>query len=343
MVDEATINTQDLIVPTSWIDRIAEQLHGNSNEDLALKAFRHLVHADLKAQVLKQGPLVLELDRTMSRVPWEMLQSTAGAMPLGVSRTIARQLRRTSYSRQRRVGAATGAGLKALVIGNPDNSLPGAAVEASSVARDLQAFGCHTTLLMGGPDALGLGPYHGIEPVHHYDVVDLIQTGVDFIHYSGPAFFDPEYPERSGWRFADAVLAPSTFESLEHPPRLIFANAYLSGSLINLSAGVSGGVGSLSAEIGRPPGDPRVVATLADEFLRTGVANYIGTAWKVPEQAATIFAECFYAEYLGVRSRQTLGAAVLAARRSLFERRVELAGSWAAYQHYGDPMRTLID
>ena len=93
-----------------------------------------------------------------------------------------------------------------------------------------------------------------------------------------------------------------------------------------------------------------MVASLADEFFRRGIADYIGTAWEVPELPARMFAEKFYKTLLGDRAAgratggATLGMAIREAREALYEQRGrwgEVGTVWAAYQHYGDPTRTL--
>ena len=77
---------------------------------------------------------------------------------------------------------------------------------------------------------------------------------------------------------------------------------------------------------------------LADEFFHCGVADYIGTAWEVPSEPAKIFAKRFYEELL---SGKPIGEAVRLARKSLYDLK-DTTCTWGAYQHYGDPTRTLL-
>jgi CHAT domain len=136
-------------------------------------------------------------------------------------------------------------------------------------------------------------------------------------------------------------------------PRLIFANACLSGGLSWLKATAPKG---RKSRRGTPPddaqrrtaaqADSRLVASLADEFFRRGVADDIGTAWEVPEEPAELFAVTFYETLLGNQSSPVpLGTAMLRARAALRtsqgDWRPELQSTWAAYQHYGDPTRSL--
>jgi hypothetical protein len=257
---------------------------------------------------------------------------------------------------------------KVLVVGDPDDSLPFALEEARKVAALLRERGIEIELRLGSPDELGLGRHRGCDPADLYDIVALLQTGeFDIVHYCGHAMFFPEYPDRSGWQFKDELLTPSKLDGVERPPRLIFANACVSARLApapQAQRATAGDAATAGAEAvantapQRPPGDSRLVASLADEFFRRGVEDYIGTAWAVPEGPAALFATQFYQALLGAgaargRSKPgaggaaTLGEAVQAARRVLYDRQrewgEELGTVWAAYQHYGDPTRRVFD
>jgi CHAT domain-containing protein len=86
------------------------------------------------------------------------------------------------------------------------------------------------------------------------------------------------------------------------------------------------------------------VATLADEFFRRGVRDYIGTAWEVNDEGAILFAEALYEALLTPGHPDvSLGAAMLQARRRLADREDVFGALWAAYQHYGDPTASLVD
>ena len=344
-----TVTARDLDVPLAWVDRIVEDLHAPLPDRLterSVKAYKYLVHQDLKDSLQgRDGPLVLEVDRTMARVPWEMIHDDGlGSLPLAVQRPLARQLR-TSYSP--RAGAwDPRAGVRALVIGDPDGSLEYARKEARAVAKLLEQHGITVDLRLGAADELGLGRY-GAEPAELFEILALLQSGnFDLVHYSGHAAFYPESPDRSGWLFANGeILTASRLENVDRPPRLIVANACISAALSTQHAEVP---------IAARPGDARIVASLADEFFRRGVADYIGTAWEVPEGPAEMFAVKFYETLLGKGKAgaghgtgPTLGEAVQAARKELWDKRTqwpaELQSVWAAYQHYGDPTRGLRD
>ena len=355
-----TVTERALAMQFAWIDRIVDDLHGalpDGVEGRSVKAYNHLIHPDLRDKMVSEGPLIIELDRTLARIPWEMLHdSAAGRAPLAVHRPLARQLR-TAYSP--RVAARISRDrLKALVIGDPDDSLEYARREAQAVAELLGARGIEVVLRLGAPDELRLGKY-GTDPADLFDVITLLQSGeFDLVHYSGHAMFNAEYPDQSGWIFAEGeVFTPAKLEHVDRPPNLIFANACTSAALSPGSAAPRATAKPVVRGAGTQPrprhaSDARIVASLADEFFRRGVADYIGTAWEVPERPAKIFADKFYKALLGHGSSgagangATLGRAVQAARHALYTQRRkwgELGTVWAAYQHYGDPTRTLRD
>ena len=83
-----------------------------------------------------------------------------------------------------------------------------------------------------------------------------------------------------------------------------------------------------------------LVASLADEFFKRGVSDYIGAAWEIPSDPAKTFAEEFYKALLVPGGR--IGPAVRKARAALYESRQDWLAAWAAYQHYGDPTRSIV-
>jgi CHAT domain-containing protein len=131
--------------------------------------------------------------------------------------------------------------------------------------------------------------------------------------------------------FQDGLLTSRELESMDLAPRLVVSNACL-------SARTSERVVTGALAEGR---DAHLVATLADEFFRRGVRDYVGTAWEVNDEGAILFAEALYGALLDGRS--SLGAALLRARRALAARQNVFGALWAAYQHYGDPTAALVE
>ena len=73
-------------------------------------------------------------------------------------------------------------------------------------------------------------------------------------------------------------------------------------------------------------------------MLVIGVYTDIKIDWEVSDAGAVLFAEELYQHLL---AKETIGDALLQARRKLYERRPSFGKLWAAYQHYGDPMARL--
>jgi hypothetical protein len=233
--------------------------------------------------------------------------------------------------------------LRALVVGDPGDpaqghSLPGARREAQRVAELLRARGVDVVELVGAPDAAGNGPLPGIAPAARIDVLhNLLTGGFDLLHYCGHGDFDPAEPDRAGWVFRGGLLTSRELEGMALAPRLVVANACLSGLTSTTTA--SGASVSVQGEAGLLPG-------LADEFFRRGVRDYIGTAWEVNDEGAILFAETFYGAVLpephgSPGAYATYGEAMLRARRALAAAGMYEA-LWAAYQHYGDPTASLV-
>jgi hypothetical protein len=282
------------------------------------------------------GPVIFEVDRSMANVHWEMMaQDTtrpADAKPLGLCVQVARQLR-TAYSTVPAPEIAQGARLRALVIGDPGDpdlghALAGARREAIEVATFLDSCGVDLKLMIGAPGSPSERFKGGVVPsAALFDVLsELMDGGYDLLHYAGHGDFDGEDPTaRSGWLFKGGLLTASELERVDLAPRLVVANACLSGRTSNQRA----------SDPARARRDADLLPGLADEFFRRGVRNYVGTAWEVDDLGAIEFATAFYGAL--IRDRKTIGESMLLARKALAERSGRFAALWAAYQHYGSP------
>ena len=305
-----------------------------------------LVPSELREVFATLDPLIIEVDRSLSQVQWEMLSpGESDGRPLAALRPVARQLR-TQYS-PRPFAITERTQLRALVIGDPGDpqrqqSLSDAQTEALEVSALLRKHGIDTTALIGAPeDGTGAGPIEGIQPADFFEVVRRLRSGdFDLVHYTGHALFNPSAAARSGWLFKDGVLTADELNDMERPPRLVFANACVSLQLAQAAPPTPA-----EAANARHRGDAQLVAGLADEFFRRGVSDYIGTAWEVPSKPAVQFATLFYTGILrgagGKRAPFTYGEALRAARAYLYSKSRSYGTTWGAYQHYGDPTRLL--
>jgi hypothetical protein len=276
----------------------------------------------------KDVPLVVEVDRTTGQLHWEALPGADG--PVAISRPTARQLRttRSPAPAPPRPGSSA---LRVLILGDPGSpaddppmNLEGARREALGVVERLRQYdGVEVVALIGSPS----GPEPGFAPADRLTALMLLQEeDFDIVHYSGHGDFDPKEPDRAGWRFEGGKLTAREFRNTERLPALIVANACLTGRF-----STSGGEGR---EAVTPSSEAALLPSLADAFFQHGVRDYVGTAWEVSDRGAVLFAETLYGRLLGGAS---IGAAVRAARRALWDESERYGSLWLAYQHYGDP------
>ena len=338
----ATVPERVISVDRKLIDELAERMTDPPADDvprLSRLLRRLLVPAEFR-EVLQTGPFVIEVDRAMARVHWEMLASDApeagSPAPLAVRSSFARQIR-TTYSPPPMPARRARDQLRALVIGDPGDpdegfDLPGARSEALAVIRILRERGVEVTARIGAPSVAREGNLRGVDPADRLEVLGLLlEGGFDVLHYAGHGDFDPEDPTRVGWVFASGLLTPGEIGRIEHVPAIVVSNACLSARTSETLAGK------------RRPDEARseagLLPSLADEFFRLGVRNYVGTAWEVNDVGAELFATEFYEALLPERGQRgsSFGEAVRRARAALWENEADYGALWAAYQHYGDP------
>lgn len=358
-VRAAAINDSAVVPERVVCDRaLAEELARRTREPepealptLGRLLNKRLIPADFRTTIENDAPLVIELERDLAQISWEVLASDARSeesrVCIGLRSAIARQLR-TTYSPPPERVPDVATPLRALVIGDPGDpelgdDLPGARREAEVVAEMLRAAGVETVTRIGAPEGRDAEFSASDGPASRLEVLRLLddEQGFDLLHYSGHGDFDPEDPSRTGWLFKDGVFSAMELASVERMPRLVVANACLSGRLSRVSG--RGATAGSRRESGLLP-------SLVDQFLRQGVHNYVGTAWEVDDLGAELFARTFYRELLSsyrpapaqrgrrnpARSGRSaeLGRALLTARQELAQ---DFGALWLAYQHYGDP------
>jgi CHAT domain len=348
LTERATIPERVVPVKPRLVDDLVRRLTAPIPQDAARlpgMLRRWVIPEDFQNHISPDSPLVLEVNGAAARLPWEFLTDQAfesgdDPLPLAVRTPIARQLR-TTYSRAV-ADYAEPSRLRALVVadpGSPNDRLPGAQKEGLELAELLRKRGIDVTLFVGPP---GSTPPKGAAVATELDVLTELLVGrYDIVHYAGHGTMpEPDRPELAGWLFADGVLAARELAQMTWAPRLVTANACWSAS-------GAGGAGTPFDRVAAAP----LTAVLADEFLRVGVAHYIGTSWAIPDDMGCQFAKTFYEQVLPTAGRRgkPFGDALTAARRVLFGMRgtsqatasPEVWSGWAAYQHYGDPADVL--
>ncbi|MEM7505006.1 MAG: CHAT domain-containing protein, partial [Pseudomonadota bacterium] len=300
---------------------------------------RMVVPRDFGDVLFGSSSMVFEVDRPMSAINWEMLTVQPDSLNarecVALRYPFARQLR-TAYSPPPSAERTSTEGLRALVVGDPGDpqhyeDLPGAREEALQVAELLKTAGVDVTLRVGAPVG-GRGPISGIEPASRLGVLELLQTqNFDILHYAGHGDFQDDGGLRSGWLFSDGLLTANELSTVDAPARLVVANACLSArTSMRMRSG-----GRVAPEFG----DAGLLPGLADEFLRRGIRDYVGTAWEVEDLGAIEFATELYGglDLGSAGGGNPLGQALLGARTKLFDQADRYGALWAAYQHYGDP------
>ena len=165
---------------------------------------------------------------------------------------------------------------------------------------------------------------HGRDATRTNLLADFRSGQYDIIHYAGHAFFDAVSPERSGILCHNRqVLSGADLVGLGNLPSLVFFNACEAGRIRR-------GTEKKKTSLAIPKRVERTVS-LAEAFLRGGVANYLGTFWPVGDEAAEKFALSFYTELL---QGQSIGQALQKGRGAVQELQ---SVDWADYIHYGNP------
>lgn len=358
ITDSTTVPERIIDVAPSLIAEAARRMNAPTEDklkDLSKLMFSLVIPRDFRSLMSGSAPLVFEVDRHMAAVHWEMLTTSLDNETyegIGLGRPVSRQLR-TTYSAPPTPNLKIEGRLKALVIGDPDDTLPGARAEALEVIKHLDEAGVDVEPLIGSAGAsrfdtlrhLLLGKYH-------------------IVHYAGHGTYDAIDPSKTGWVFQGGILRAAEIRRMDTPPLLVFANACLSsrnsvrhiGSIAaktdpqaesdmqteaesDNAAQVTEAYVMSQAERAyelerRPYGDAGLLPSLADEFFKCGVRNYIGAAWEVDDAGALAFALSFYTALLS--GKKPIGEALFDARGAS-AREKSYGCLWGAYQHYGDP------
>ena len=304
--------------------RDATQLTARDPE-LEQTLFELLLPNQLKDHATDERPVMLRLDATTARYPWEML-SDFRAVGLGADHTRPLAVRQRVLRRYSLEGFRTrpvlGNGSGALVIGNPPSEfpdLPGAEAEARAVAEQLNASGFDVASELG-PDAT---PTRVVKRLYsgNYRVLHLAGHGV----YEYPLGDGERHGSVTGMVLGQGVfLSAVEIEQMRVVPQLVFINCCSLGRI----------------EPARRAHDPALViersafaANLATQFMKMGAIAVVAAGWEVEDAAAKSFATTFYQRML---DGENFGHAVLQARKQVFEEH-GTTNTWGAYQCYGNP------
>lgn len=281
-----------------------------------------LVPRDFRDQLQGAEPLVVLVDRITARTPWEMVvrgeldenqKADAGRDAfLGIARGLTRQLR-TTFAPPPEPPPPVQPVLRVLLVADPapDMPLPGAQREGMELRTLFEAAGGRVQVT----------PLLGPGRATRYSVLEAVMQGdFDVLHFAGHCTFNAEEPAKSGWIFGkDDFLSANELNRIDRVPRFVFSNACESGvtpDSANLSLGPS----------------------FAEAFFLRGVTNFVCTAWPVNDTAALEFARALYTSLLG---GAFMHLAMQQARLAIADKPFG-AGTWGAYQHYGNPYYRLM-
>lgn len=315
---------------------IREAIATTSNEpDLSKTLFEMLIPNQLKERAPENHNLVILVDETSARYPWELMEDrwSVNGIPPAVA---AGMLRQFKTNRSRPV-VTHGTEKIAYVVGNPKLppttrpgaprfvDLPGAVKEANAVADGLCAYGYQVEAQVNTDAKDILIGLHS----RAYRILHLAGHGVHDMASSNEVIApNPDYSETShlhdgkisGMVIGDGVyLTPGDVDQMRWVPELVFINCCYLGSM------------ETAEPERRQLGN--LAANLACQFIRMGVKAVIAAGWAVNDAAAEHFAQAFYRHLLG---GDAYGEAVRAAREDIYLRFPSI-NTWGAYQCYGDP------
>jgi CHAT domain-containing protein len=282
-------------------------------ERLGALAYSQLLSAPMRERIrnFPNSPLVLVLDQSTVGIPWELLHDRQEFLcrrfPLA-RRVIMEGLGPSSQTTE------PAKPLRMLIVSDPTGDLPGAREECRRLYKAFREGSDFVVKLLEGDKATPM------------DLLkELNSGGYHVLHYAGHAEFNADRPEKSAWLLADGDVTAAQIGALEKVPAVVFANACESGVTAEWGGGYTY--------------DGRVYG-LASAFLQAGVSNYIGTFWRVHDDASAHFAVTFYNEIL---YGGTLGQSMQAAREAVIQRMGWNELSWAGYMLYGDPTYCLVE
>ena len=316
---------------------------------------RLLFPADLKSHLSGDAPVVMTMDSATARVHWEMiahqehsrLRQTNGANRmvdefLGTTRGFTRQLRSTFAPPPepppppRRI-------LRVLIVADPaaDAPLRGAQQEGATLADLFHSFNT-----VHGPrteSRIEVKTLLGPTEATRFNVVrELLLRRYDVLHFAGHCVFDANRPRESGWIFSkDERLSADELNRIDRVPSFVFSNACESGITD----------GRITRRLAR---SAALAPSFAEAFFAKGVANFVCTAWRIDDIAASEFALTLYARLLGLTPDPSnpgkykaadalyLHEAMRDARRDIAQREYGVK-TWGAYQHYGNPYFRFFD
>lgn len=248
--------------------------------------------------------LFLDLDSSLANIPWEILHD--GSMFLGDKFSLGKSFKGlTDY-----IENTESPRLTMLILADPTEELEWARREGEELYERL------TSTIP--TDKLEI-EYLGGSQISKLRLLNAIK-GKDIIHYCGHLHYSLTEPDDNGWElFGHKVLHAREIQKSGAKPKLVFSNSCLSKKI------------KRADDLGPDPS-----SDIAASFLASGIMNYIGTHWEIPDNRRTLgFAAEFYEQLF---SGETIGDSLLAARNFARRNFSQNDLTWANYTLYGNPM-----
>jgi hypothetical protein len=295
----------------------------NRDEQVGRTLFDLLIPVELEAYLTGSAEMQIELDPQTAIIPWELLDtrsdSNSDDVPWSIRVKLLRKLRIQEFRQQ--VSDAN-ADASVLVIGEPAcpkeyPRLYGARAEALKVVECLTsdaALDKSVVTPLVSSDANQSGP-------NARTIVNaLFEKPWRVIHVAGHG--QPTQAGKPGGVVLSngAFLGAAEIRSMRTVPELVFVNC------CHLASADAEQL--LNTQYDRAA----FASGLAGELIAIGVRCVVAAGWAVDDEAASVFAEQFYASLLrGNRFIVAVGEARAAARDHNPN-----VNTWAAYQCYGD-------
>ncbi len=261
----------------------------------------------------KTDHLAINIDDKLVQIPWELLYDGRRFL---CQRFCMGRLVRTKQSVISAVNVrALARPLKMLILADPKGDLKDAYLEGTQIRDYLDR---EKDLINASLQTDNVSSDFIKEKIRNFDL----------IHFAGHHDYDPQNPERSGWRLTDGGFEAQDILKMVGAgslPVLIFSNACQSAR---------------TEEWGISENVQNEIFGLANAFILAGVKHYIGTFWEVLDEPSRRFAIGFYKHMLKGLS---IGDAVRQARLAVIDEYGEETIVWASYLLYGDPAFNYMD
>lgn len=318
------------------IDRIIQQAVNNPNWNwrMASTMFELLLPNRVKAFVSDLSNVVLVVDQTSARYPWELIydRRVGDENPMVLKVGLIRQLT-TSVFRTQVMDVSN---QNVMIIGNPANTpsdfvdLPGARQEAQIVAGMFKRHDFNVQAQIETDTVAIMNTLFSDD----YRILHLAGHGVFEHPLTEDVDKDGEVDQVTGMVLGGGVYLTATeVNQMMQVPELVFINCCFLGKI--------GPDDDDKEDKLKAMHFPRheFAASLSQKLIEMGVKAVVAAGWAVDDAAAITFAESFYQDML---SGGSFGEAVTRARAETYEFHGDRTNTWGAYQAYGDPAYKIV-